>query len=66
MYTQKSFKALISARARFSMMVYLVATSLIVLLKNSIGFYVFRSFFCIRTIANVCLEENENIKKSIV
>ena len=66
METLKSFKALTKAKACFSMILYFRGASLNALLKNAIGFSCPFKFFCNRTVATMCSDANEKMKKSFV
>lgn len=65
-YTLKSLIAFITAKGYFSIILYLSATSLEALLKKETCCSNPSSFFCKRTAATICSEENEKIMKSLV
>ena len=66
MYTLKSFNALIKEKAYFSIMLYFRGASLSALLKNSMGCSCPFIFFYNKTVATMCSDAKEKMKKSLV
>ena len=66
METLKYFNALIKAKACFSMILYFKGAFLSALLKKAMGCSCPIMFFCSNTVAIVCSDANEKMKKSLV